>query len=141
MTVDEFIRLVEILRWPLVILVVYFCSRESIFKLIEKYGHVEVGSSAVKIILKRLETEYNVSSTQIKKLHGLTGHDFWALDAFIKQPEDSYKYINKFTATRKAMAFSFVEMGLLEIAGEGNQKYVQSTQLAADVIEAANKLM
>ena len=95
MTVEEFIRLVEVLIWPGVILVLYFCSRESIFNLISKYEHVEIGSSAVKLILKRLETEYNVSSTQIKKLHGLTGHDFWALDAFIKQPDDSYKYINQ----------------------------------------------
>lgn len=85
--------------------------------------------------------EYNVPKTQIKKLQGLTGHDLWALDAFVKQPDDSYKYVRNFTATRKAMVFSFVEMGLLEIVGQGADRYVRSTQLASDVIEAANKLM
>lgn len=141
MTPDEIIRLVDILIWPLVVLIVYFFSRDSIFNLLSKFGHIEVRSSAIKLILKRLEREYSVSSTQIKKLHGLTGHDFWALDAFIKQKDDSYKFINQFSATRKAMVFSFVEMGLLEVLGEGDQKYVKPTQLASDVIDAANKLM
>ena len=137
----EFIKLIEILRWPLVILVVYFYSRESIFNFISRFGHVEINSSVAKIILKKLEVEQNLSSTQIKKLRGLTGHDLWALNAFINPQDDSYKYVNRFNPTRKAIVFSFLEMGLLEISGEKEDRIVRPTKLASEVIDAANKLL
>lgn len=141
MTGEEIVKLVEALSWPLVVLIIFFSSRTLLFNFLSQYGHVELAASAITVTLKRLEVEYNVPKTQIKKLRGLTGHDFWALDAFIKQPDESYKHVNRFSATRKAMAFSFVEMGLLEVVGQGSDRYVRSTQLASDVIEAANKLM
>lgn len=141
MTIAEILKLVELLRWPTVILVIFFFAKESIFNLISKYRHVEVGSSTVKLILKNLEKDSTISSTQIKKLKGLTGHDFWALDAFMKQTDDKFKYVSQFNPTKKAMVHSFVEMGLLEFVGEGDQKQVKPTQLASDIILAANKLM
>ena len=141
MTTEEIIKLVELLRWPAVILILFFWSRKSIFNFISQYGHVEIESSVAKVILKKLEVDSNISSTQVKKLQGLTGHDLWALDAFIKQQNDSFKYIDKFSATRKAMVYSFVEMGLLEIVGEGKERYVQPTKLAADIVEVANGLL
>ena len=141
MTGEEIVKLVEVLSWPLVVLIIFFFSRTSLISLLSQFGHVEFAASAIKLTLKRLEVEYNVPKTQIKKLQGLTGHDLWALDAFVKQPDDSYKYVSRFTATRKAMVFSFVEMGLLEVVGQDSDRYVRPTQLASDVIEAANKLM
>ena len=141
MTGDEVIKLVGVLSWPLVVLIVFFSSRTSLINFLSQYGHVEFAASAIKLTLKRLEVEYNIPKTQIKKLQGLTGHDLWALDAFLKQPDDSFKYVSRFNPTRKAMVFSFVEMGLLEVVGQGSDRYVRSTQLASDVIEAANKLM
>ena len=141
MSVDEFTKLVEILRWPIVILAIFFSSRELIFGFISRFGHVEMSSSFAKIVLKNLEAGNKVSSTQVKKLRGLTGHDLWALDAFIKQTDDNYKYVTKFSPTRKAMVFSFVEMGLLEISGRGENRIVKPTNLASEVIEIANGLL
>ena len=141
MTGEEIVKLVGVLSWPLVVLIIFFLSRTSLISFLSQYGHVEFAASAIKLTLKRLEVEYNVPKTQIKKLQGLTGHDLWALDAFVKQPDDSFKYVSRFSATRKAMVFSFVEMGLLEVVGKGSERYVRPTQLSADVIEAANKLM
>ncbi len=141
MTGEEIIKLVEALSWPLVVLIIFFFSRTLLISFLSQFSHVEFAASAIKLTLKRLEVEYNVPKTQIKKLQGLTGHDLWALDAFLKQPDDSYKYVSRFSATRKAMVFSFIEMGLLEVVGQGSDRYVRSTQLASDVIEAANKLM
>ncbi|MDP1613334.1 MAG: hypothetical protein Q8M11_19930 [Sulfuritalea sp.] len=141
MTGEEIVKLVGVLSWPCVVLIIFFTSRTSLISFLSQYGHVEFAASAIKLTLKRLEVEYNVPKTQIKKLQGLTGHDLWALDAFVKRPDDSFKYVSRFTPTRKAMVFSFIEMGLLEVVGQGSDRYVQPTQLASDVIEAANKLM
>ncbi|MCH8622751.1 hypothetical protein [Undibacterium sp. TS12] len=138
---NDIIKLIEILRWPVVLLIIYFCSKESIFSFISKYRHVEINSSVAKIILKRLEVEQGISSTQIKKLRGLTGHDLWALNSFIMAQDPSYKYVHKFNPARKAMVFSFVEMGLLEISGEGENRRVKETSLATEVLNAANNLM
>ena len=141
MTFEEFIKLVDLLKWPLVFLIVCFWSRKSIFNFISQYEHVEFESNVARVILKKLKTDNNVSNTQVKRLRGLTGHDLWALDAFIKQPNETYKQIDQFSATRKAMVFSFVEMGLLEIAVDEVGRYVKPTQLTEDVIEAANNLL
>ena len=138
MTLPEFI--IEI-RWPLVVLIFLLASGNRIWDFISKYGHVELTAKPMKLILNRLEKEYDVSNTQIKKLQGLTGHDLWVLAAFIKQPDDSFKYIKKFNPQRKAIIYSFNEMGLVEILGEGDNRYVKPTKLASEVIEAANKLL
>ena len=138
MTFLEFI--VEI-RWPLVILIFLLVSGNRIWDFIAKYSHVEISSKAITIILKKLESEYDVPKTQIKKLKGLTGHDLWALEAFILQPDDSFKYIKNFSPQRKAIIYSFNEMGLVEILGEGNNRYVKPTNLASEVMAAANTLL
>jgi hypothetical protein len=77
MTGEEFVKLVGVLSWPLVVLIIFFSSRASLISFLSQYGHVEFAASAIKLTLKRLEVEYNVPKTQIKKLQGLTGHDLW----------------------------------------------------------------
>lgn len=141
MTGEDIVGLVDAVSWPLVVLIVFFTSRKALAGVLSKFGHIEFAASAIKLTLKRLEDEYNVPATQIKKLQGLTGHDLWALDAFLKQPDDSYKYVSRFSPTRKAMAYSLVEMGLLELVGRGSDRHVKPTPLASDVIDAANKLL
>ncbi|GBE08071.1 hypothetical protein BMS3Abin11_01188 [bacterium BMS3Abin11] len=141
MPIEEIIKLIDVLKWPIVVLILFFFSRKSILKFISQYGHVEINSNVANVLLKKLEVENNISSTQIKKLRGLTGHDLWALDAFIKQKNDSFKYIENFSATRKAMVYSFIEMGLLEVVGKGKGRYVEPTELSADIVKAANDLL
>lgn len=135
------LEVVKVLAWPSVALVLLLVFGGRLIKLITEFSHVEVKSKAIRITLKRLEREYSVPKIQIKKLHGLSGHDLWALEAFLKQPDDSYKYIKRFNAQRRAIVHSFIEMGLLEVVGEGEARYVQPTKLAHDVIDAANKLL
>jgi len=135
-----FPELIVELRWPLVILIFLLVSKNKIWELIPKYGHVELATDPIKLTLKRLEMEYDVSKIQIKKLHGLSGHDLWALESFIQQPDDTYKYIEHFSPQRKAIVFSFNEMGLVKILEDNGRKYVQPTTLASDVIDAAGKL-
>ena len=54
---------------------------------------------------------------------------------------DDYKYVRLLSPARKAMVFSFIEMGLLEAVGEGQNRHIIPTKLAFDVFEAADKLM
>ena len=134
-------ELIKVLAWPSVVLITLLVFGGRLIKLITNFSHVEVKSKAIRITLKRLEREYSVPKIQIRKLHGLSGHDLWALEAFLKQPNDSYKYVKYFNAQRRAIVHSFLEMGLLEIVGEGEARYVRPTKLAHDVIDAANKLL
>ena len=134
-------ELIVELAWPLVVLILLLVFGGRILKLIADFSHVEVVSEPIKITLRRLEQEYDVPKTQIRKLYGLTGHDLWALEAFLMQPDETYKYVKHFNAQRKAMVHSFLEMGLLEMVGEGGARYVRPTKLAQDVVEAANKLL
>jgi len=133
--------LATVLAWPSVVLITVLVFGGRLIKLITDFSHVEVKSKAIQITLKRLAQEYNVPKTQIQKLSGLSGHDLWALEAFVKPPNDTYKYVKYFNAQRRAIVHSFLEMGLLEMVGEGDTKYVQPTKLAHDVIDAANRLL
>ncbi|MBM9605937.1 hypothetical protein [Desulfopila inferna] len=141
MSAAELVKLVEVLIWPLVILVLFFSARKQLFEFIFQCSEVEVNSNFAKVIIKNLKEEHKVSSTQIKNLRGLTGHDLWALQAFMEQSNDQYKYVKQFNPQKKAMVFSFVEMGLLEIVGTGENRSVQPTELASEVIEAASDLL
>jgi len=69
MSFQEFI--IEI-RWPLVALIFLLASGNRIWDLIAKYGHVELTTDPMKLTLKRLESEYEVPKTQIKKLRGFS---------------------------------------------------------------------
>lgn len=128
-------------RWAIIALVFLLVTRNRLWDFLANYSHVELTSKPIKLTLKRLEQEYNVPKTQIRKLNGLTGHDLWALEAFVSQPSNSFRFVNQFNPQRKAIVFAFVEMGLLEIFGEGDERYVEPTKLASDVIDAASKLL
>ena len=142
MSAEQWLHLADIFAWPIVVLVCFLLSRKALIDFLSKFGHVEISSSAIKVTLKTLEQEYNVPKTQIRKLEGLTGHDLWALDSFIKSAQDdSFTLVDRLSPTRKAMAYSFIEMGLLEIVGTGPDRRLQPTKLAADVREAAGKLL
>ena len=140
--IEKFILdLVSVLVWPSVVLILLLVFGGRLIQLINDFSHFEVKSKAIRITLKRLEREYGVPKTQIAKLRGLSGHDLWALEAFMKPPSDSFKYLKHFNAQRSAIVHSFLEMGLLKIVGKGDARYVQPTKLADQVIEVANQLL
>ena len=129
------------IKWALVVLIILLVSGNKILDLIASYANVEFTAKPIKLTLKRLEEDYGVSKVQVKKLRGLTGHDLWALQAFLAPPDDSFKFVDKFTPQRKAIIFSFNEMGLVEILEQDGRKYVKPTKLAREVLDAANKLL
>lgn len=134
-------ELVNLLAWPSVVLITLLVFGGRLIKLVTSFSHVEVTSKAINVTLKRLEREYSVPKIQIEKLNGLSGHDLWALEAFVKPPNDTFRYVKHFNAQRRAIVHSFLEMGLLEIVGEREARYVRPTKLANDLIDAANKLL
>lgn len=142
MSTEEFVlKLVSLLVWPSVVLILLLVFGARLIQLIKDFSHFELKSKAIRITLKRLEREYGVPKTQIAKLRGLSGHDLWALEAFVKAPNETYKYLKHFNAQRRAIVHSFLEMGLLKVVGKGDDRKVEPTKLADQVIEAANRLL
>lgn len=104
-----------------------------IIKLFDR--DVQIETPIGKFLLPRLEAKTFLSKIQRKEVLGLTAHDIWALESFVKDPKKTV--VANLPTASKVAAKSFSEMGILEIS-EGK---IVITKLGKELLETAEKIL
>lgn len=103
-------------------------------QIMRRLASLKAGTTGVELVLDKLSTDAR------EDLSGLSGHDIWALDDLVAETQKYPVTVDGLATPNRVMVRTFLDLNLLVIVPQGDQRIVVPTELAHEILRAAKTI-
>ena len=137
MIFEQITALLDVLAWPIVVLVCVAVFKNDIQGVLSRLKKVTL-PKGIELVLAELEKTTPLDPVRRQELSGLTSNEIWAL-AHIREGKVPAN-VKEMNAPQRVAARTLVDLGILGVTGEVDAPAVSVTPFGAELLAAAERI-